>query len=207
MTAAMTAHGYPLPWPIADADGLRRRLLDAYAEPGRCYHDQRHLAEVLERIDELRDAGEAFDYASVVLAAWFHDAIYDGEEGAEERSAVWAEQALADAGAPRAQVAEVARLVRITAHHRPEPGDVNGGVLSDADLAILAADETRYAEYVAAVRAEYAAVPDAEFNRGRLSILEDLAGKPHLFHTAHARSRWESTARTNLAKELAGRKV
>jgi predicted metal-dependent HD superfamily phosphohydrolase len=154
---------------------------------------------VLQRIEQLRDAGEAFDYESVVLAAWFHDAIYDGEHGAEERSALWAEQGLTEAGMPIEQTAEVARLVRMTAHHNPEPGDVNGGVLSDA------ADQTRYAEYVAAVHAEYAAVHDAQFNRGRLAILQDLARKPHLFQTSHARTHWENAARTNLAKERAGR--
>jgi predicted metal-dependent HD superfamily phosphohydrolase len=194
-----------LPWPIPGAEGLRRRLLDAYGEPGRCYHDQRHLAEVLQRIEELRAAGESFDYEAVVLAAWFHDAVYDGTDAAEERSARWAEQELTEAGAPPELTAEVGRLVRMTAHHTPESGDLNAGVLSDADLAILAADETRYAEYVAAVRAEYAAVPDADFRRGRLAILGDLARKPHLFETSHARSHWESAARTNLAQERAGR--
>lgn len=194
-----------LPWPIPGAEALRRRLLGAYAEPARRYHDQRHLAEVLDRIEELRAAGEPFDHQAVVLAAWFHDAIYDGADAAEERSARWAEQALPDAGAAPELTAEVARLVRMTAHHGPEPGDVNAAVLSDADLAILAADERRYAEYVAAVRAEYAAIPDAEFDRGRSAILLDLARKPHLFETAHARTHWEATARANLANELAGR--
>jgi predicted metal-dependent HD superfamily phosphohydrolase len=195
-----------LSWPLTGADGLRRRLLAAYAEPGRHYHDQRHLAEVLARIEELNDAGEAFDHDAVVLAAWFHDAIYDGAPDAEERSARWAEQALSAADVPTGLTAEVARLVRMTADHQPEPADRNGGVLSDADLAILAADGTRYAEYVAAVRAEYAAVPDVEFNRGRRAVLEALVGKPSLFHTAHARALWEHAARTNLTAELADRK-
>jgi len=192
-----------LPWPLSGSDDLRDRLLSAYASPSRRYHDQRHLAEVLQRIEELRGAGERFDYPAVVLAAWFHDAVYDGAEGAEDRSALWAEQALAEVDVPAELIAEVARLVRMTAHHRPEPSDANGAVLSDADLAILAADERRYAEYVAAVRAEYAAVPDAEFDRGRAAILQALAGKPHLFHTAHARRHWEAAARANLAGELA----
>ena len=194
-----------LPWPLPGSTDLRDRLLAAYASPARRYHDQQHLAEVLQRIEELRDAGEPFDHPAVVLAAWFHDAVYDGDDAAEERSALWAEQALDEVGRPAAQIAEVARLVRMTAHHKPEPDDANGAVLSDADLAILAADETRYAEYVAAVRAEYASVPDGQFNLGRSAILRDLAGKPFLFHTAHARTHWEAAARANLANELAGR--
>jgi predicted metal-dependent HD superfamily phosphohydrolase len=100
-------------------------------------------------------------------------------------------------------VAEVVRLVRLTAHHRPAPGDRDGQVLSDADLAILAAGPERYAAYVAGVRAEYATVPDGDFRRGRAAVLRDLLAKPELFHTAVGRERWEERARTNVARELA----
>ena len=199
----MQADPNALPWPLPQALDLRARLLAAYAEPGRGYHDTLHLAEVLARLEELRDAGEEFDEDSVVLAAWFHDAVYDAEPDPEERSARWAQDALTRAGLLVSVVAEVARLVRMTADHRPEPGDGNGDALSDADLAILAADDARYRDYVAGVRAEYAHVPDDLFREGRAAILADLAAKEHLFHTAHAREHWESRARANLARELA----
>ena len=75
-------------------------------------------------------------------------------------------------------------------------------MLSDADLAILAAPDGRYAEYVAAVRREYSHVPDAAFREGRADILRDLLAKPHLFHTAYAREHWEETARANVHREL-----
>ena len=77
----------------------------------------------------------------MLLAAWFHDAIYDGERDAEERSATWAEDAL-PAHADPATVAETARLVRLTETHRPADDDANGCALSDADLGILAAPAT-----------------------------------------------------------------
>ena len=76
-------------WPLSGADGLRAELEAAYADPARGYHDTLHLREVLERLDELGPAGTA-----VVLAAWFHDGVYDGRPGDEERSAQWAERAL-----------------------------------------------------------------------------------------------------------------
>jgi predicted metal-dependent HD superfamily phosphohydrolase len=186
-------------WPLGDElSDVRDALTSAYAT-GRGYHDIRHLAEVLDRIDELEAAGEAFDGVCVRLAAWFHDGVYDGEPGAEERSAQWALTALA--GRPEAD--EVARLVRLTEHHRPEPDDGGGCVLSDADLAILAASPERYAEYVADVRREYAHVPDDLFAAGRSAVLRDLLAKPTLFHTAHARERWEPAARANVEAELA----
>jgi len=96
----------------------------------------------------------------------------------------------------------VARLVRMTVHHRPADDDPAGGALSDADLAILAASPERYAAYVAGVRADFAHVGDDDFRAGRAAVLTDLAAAPYLFHTPQGRELWEERARDNLAGEL-----
>lgn len=190
-----------LPWPLSGADPLRDEILAAYADPHRGHHGTRHLREVLAHLDTLAAHETPYDRTPVLLAAWFHDAVYDGERDAEERSATWAEEALPSVCDP-ATVAEVARLVRLTEHHRPEPGDTNGAALSDADLAILAAPVERYDAYVAAVRTEYAHLPDEVFNKGRADVLRALSSKPQLFHTAFGATQWENAARTNLAREI-----
>jgi len=191
-------------WPLPDASRLRDQLLEAYAEPTRGYHDLRHLTEVLRRLDELAAAGEEFDGPEVRLAAWFHDGVYDRRPGAEERSARWAEKALTEHGLPPGQVGEVARLVRLTEHHRPPVGDRNGAALIDADLAILAAPAARYRAYVEGVRREYAELPDDEFRRGRGAVLAALVAQDPLYRTGHARRAWEPAARANLGRELEG---
>ncbi len=178
-------------WPLPDQHDLRDELLSAWDRDG--YHDLTHLREVLERLEEL-----GVDTTTVALAAWFHDAVYDGAGDDEERSAQWAERAL-----PAAYADEVARLVRMTVHHRPADDDPAGRALSDADLGILAADPERYAEYVAGVRADFAHVADADFRAGRLAVLRDLAARPSLFCTVRARELWEARARTNLEREMA----
>ncbi|GAA4607964.1 hypothetical protein GCM10023195_30730 [Actinoallomurus liliacearum] len=186
-------------WPGPEVLGAE--LIRRYEEPHRRYHDAGHLADVLDRIDEL--AGEADDVAAVRLAAWFHDAVYQPlRTDNEERSAVLAERMLADTDLPPETVAEVARLVRMTAAHDPAPGDRDAAVLNDADLAILAADPERYAAYAAAVREEYAAVPDEAFRHGRADVLRALLDAPALFRTAPGRERWETAARHNLETEL-----
>ncbi len=198
-----------LPWPLADhpdpaAGALREELLAAYAGDDRDYHDLRHLAEVLARLDELTgpESPEGPGGGTALrLAAWFHDGVYDGERDAEERSASWAEHALPGLVADDV-VAEVARLVRMTETHHPAEDDAAGCLLSDADLAILAAGPQRYAEYVAAVRREYAHVGDEDFALGRAAVLQDLLAKPRLFHTARAAARWEQPARANVVAEL-----
>ena len=182
-------------WPIPALNDVRDALLLAWDRDG--YHDLRHLTEVLDRIDELDRAGERFDRVPVVLAAWFHDAVYDALPDAEERSAQWAERAL-----PEPPAAEVARLVRMTEHHRPFPDDRNACVLSDADLAILAAPEERYADYTAGVRREYASVSDPDFAHGRAAVLCDLLDRPRLFATDAGARLWEQAARDNATAEI-----
>ncbi|WP_412538961.1 metal-dependent phosphohydrolase [Longispora sp. K20-0274] len=190
------AAGAPDPGPYG-AD-----LLARWAEPQRRYHTTDHLAAVLDRIDDL--AAHAADLDAVVLGAWFHDAVYRPDlSGNEERSARLAEFALPEAGVPDALTAEVARLVRLTVTHDPAPGDADGEVLCDADLAVLAGTAADYAAYAAAVRAEYAFVPDDAFRAGRAAVLRDLLALPTLFRTPTGHARWEAAARANLAGELA----
>ncbi len=182
-------------WPLDDHLDVRDELLAAWDRAG--YHDLLHLTEVLDRLDRLSGAGARFDATTAALAGWFHDAVYDGAADDEERSAQWAERAL-----PAAYADEVARLVRMTAHHRPAEDDPAGCALSDADLGILASPPERYAAYVAGVRADFAHVGDEDFRAGRAAVLGDLVAKPSLFHTPQGRELWEERARANLVLEL-----
>ena len=93
--------------------------------------------------------------------------------------------------------------MRLTEHHDPARDDLSGQLLSDADLAILAATPDRYDAYVAGVRRDYAYVSDPDFALGRAAVLRDLSARDRLFHTAYAREHWEPAARANLARELA----
>jgi predicted metal-dependent HD superfamily phosphohydrolase len=183
-------------WPLPDHHALRDDLLAAWDRAG--YHDLRHLEEVLDRLEVLAAAGAPYDRTVVALAAWFHDAVYDGAADDEELSARWAEGAL-----PRAWADEVARLVRVTVEHRPTGDDPGGAALSDADLGILAAPRERYDAYVAGVRADFAHLGDADFRAGRAAVLRDLVTRAHLFSSPRARDLWEDAARANLRRELA----
>lgn len=193
--ASHASEGTPDPAPYAD------NLLTRWAEPQRRYHTTAHLAAVLDHIDVLEEHADDADL--VRLAAWFHDAVYapDRSEN-EERSARLAERALQEAGLTPGATAEVARLVRLTVTHDPADGDHNGETLCDADLAILAAAPDAYAAYAAAVREEYAFVPDEDFRAGRAAVLRQLLALPRLFRTPYGTARWEGPARANLTTEL-----
>jgi predicted metal-dependent HD superfamily phosphohydrolase len=115
-------------------------------------------------------------------------------------------------------VDEVARLVRLTAHHDPTaPGagpatgardraailaaDPAAALLCDADLAILGAAPSDYARYRADVRAEWGHLDDAAFTAGRAAVVARLQARPWLFVTPFAAETWEAAARHNLATE------
>ena len=179
-------------------------LVARHGEDGRHHHDFDHASGVVDVVLGLHSAGD--DWAVAVLAGWFHDAVHDARaaRGANEgASAVLAVEALSGLGVTLTAVGSVARLICLTASHRPMPTDRAGAVLCDADLSILGADEDRYDTYLLDVRAEYAHVPDDAWRTGRRAVLRSFLDRPTIFHTHVGRDRWESQARTNISDELA----
>ena len=174
----------------------------AYAEPHRRYHTRRHIEDCLAKLAQVEDLTPA-ERRTLDRAIWWHDAIYDPRRSDnEEKSAELAERELAALGAPSDEIAEVARLIRLTKGHRVEAADRLGALLVSIDLAILGADEAGYDAYAAGVREEYAHVPDDAFAAGRRAVLEAFLAAPALFPDEGFRARLEATARANLAREF-----
>ena len=193
------------PVPSARWGGLGEGLLDRWSEPHRSYHALPHLASVLHGVALLERHGEcaAEQTPGLLLAAWYHDAVYAGTAGEdEEASARLAEQQLAPMLSD-AVIGETARLVRLTASHAPEEGDLSGAVLVDADLEVLGREPALYRRYAEQVRRDYAHVPEDQFRAGRAQVLRRLLEVPELFRTASGRRLWEDQARINLERELA----
>ncbi|MGY2079220.1 HD domain-containing protein [Modestobacter sp. SYSU DS0657] len=175
-------------------------VVGAWSEPHRRYHDVAHLAAVLGIVDRL--AAHAPDPTAVRLAAWYHDVAYDpARSDNEEVSAARARIGLLGL-VPEGTVAEVERLVLLTAGHDPADDDANGAVLCDADLAVLAGPPESYAAYASAVREEYGHLSDAEFTAGRIAVLERLLELPALYRLPELADAWGARARANLTAEL-----
>ena len=201
--AAVRAAGAP---PEASEAAVRRagmELLDWWSQPHRQYHTVAHLAAVLDVVDGY--AGHADNADLVRLAAWGHDTVYDPQapgDSNERASARLTGQILADLRLPPPAVAEVVRLIMLTVEHRAAPDDLNGALLCDADLAILAAPEEDYDWYARAIRREYAHVPDNEYRIGRVKALRELLDRPAMYRIPVLHSRWELPARANIHREL-----
>jgi predicted metal-dependent HD superfamily phosphohydrolase len=179
-------------------------VVGAYRAEGRHYHGVRHVAWVVRHVEAIAADHPVDDLNATVAAAFFHDAIYEPtRDDNEAESAAMAERAVREIGWTEPACRHVADLVMATARHDVEGVDRDTEVLLAADLAVLAAEPSRYAEYATAVRREYAHVDDAGWRLGRASVLRALLARPHLFAPGLALDEWERRARANLTSELA----
>lgn len=184
---------------------LLDRVLASHREPHRRYHTATHVMWVLRHVARLAAepaTDEALDLHALLLAALYHDIVYDPRAlDNEVRSAQLAMAAAAQLGWSPSRIDLVGRLVMATAGHHAT--DAHEAVLVDADLAILGATPNDYDAYVRGVRSEYAHVGDPEWRAGRSAVLRGFLALPQLFNTATMRADRQARARANLAAELA----
>ena len=195
---------------------LGESLLQAWEQPHRAYHHSGHLSQMLTDLDRLyayRTQGST--PLALVLAAWFHDAVYEGAPGEDERRSEQLASAslepLVTAGLLSGdELQMVSLLVRATATHElPESADLPVGYepediqfFLDADMAILAADSARYRRYLHGVRSEYSHFDDEAFRAGRTTFLRSILGRKRIFLSEEGLQLWEEPARANLSAEL-----
>ncbi|MCC7397590.1 MAG: hypothetical protein IT455_11055 [Planctomycetes bacterium] len=171
-------------------------LCRRYQEPHRHYHTLEHIGGMLH-------AGRAFPLDDAqTLAVWFHDAIYDPTRtDNEEQSAALARDLLPTTGAAGPLVDRVARIVLDTKRHVPSTPDA--AAVLDLDLMSLAAPWPQFAANTAAIRAEFAHVPDEAFRRGRADFFTRMLQCERLFWTDWGKA-LEAPARDNLRRAAAG---
>lgn len=189
-------------------DDAARELAARYDEPHRAYHTRRHVAEVLAALRA--QPGTSPLHPSLMLAAWFHDVVYDprGVPGSNEHaSGDLARAVLTRFGAPDELIAEVVGHVLDTSAHAISE-DLAPAIYArrksflDADLWILSAPQPRYEEYCQQIRQEYEHIPDEVFRLGRTSIVQSFMARDRLYLADHPHEHWEPRARANLTREL-----
>jgi predicted metal-dependent HD superfamily phosphohydrolase len=185
------------------AGAVRNELMARYSEPHRRYHTMVHIEDCLAQVTASTDMDDN-QRALMDAAIWFHDAIYDSTRSDNEaESAKLAADRLAVEGAPQAFIDEVVRLILLTAGHSVQADDALGARLVSIDLSILGADPDRYDAYAAAIREEYAHVPEPLYRAGRAAILGRFLESEALFADPIWAARFEALARANLTREIA----
>lgn len=182
-------------------EALHERLVACWSEPHRHYHTLQHLRECLEQAALVRHLAQR--PAEVELALWFHDAFYDpARDDNELQSAIWARDAILQAGLPADMAERLYELVTATRHEAP-PLDADAQLLVDVDLSILGAEAARFDESDRQIRDEFAHIPDEAYRQGRRLVLESFLARPRLYNTDHFHAAREARARDNLQRSLA----
>lgn len=171
-----------------------------YQDPQRHYHNFSHLKHLLQlraRVNlPLPDVG-VFD-----LALWLHDVVYEPLQWGNERaSAEWAQQQWA-AVLNSEQLQRLKRLILCTEKHQVQANNLEEHFFLDLDLSIFAARLSDYECYTAAIRQEYAAVPEAVYQKGRLRVLRAFVQRERLFFTEYFYTTYEAQARNNIEQEM-----
>jgi predicted metal-dependent HD superfamily phosphohydrolase len=144
------------------------------------------------------------DMNQLIMAAIFHDVIYDPRAiDNEEQSADYARSALERLGIDQTFISKVEAYVLCTKTHQIDPSLPYSAAMIDADLAVLSADASEYEEYAKAIRIEYGFVSDEDFRVGRTKVLQSFLGRNSIYHVADYRDEFEAKARENIAREIA----
>ena len=187
-------------------DGLKRELIALYQDGSRHYHGLSHIEALLALAEEYR--AELSDPDAVGAAIWFHDAIYDSKaKDNEAKSAALARQRLATRLEPLRLDRVDAMILATATHVVPELDSAtalrDAELFLDMDLSILGAAPAAFDAYEAAVRAEYAWVPEPNWTAGRSAVLRSFLGRAHIYHSNEFRNRFEQQARSNIGRSLA----
>jgi predicted metal-dependent HD superfamily phosphohydrolase len=180
---------------------IDRRLGDV----ARAYHNWSHIDAMLRELDIARGEAEFADVAfdEVELAIFFHDAVYDplAKDNEACSADLFREMSSGSARMSTAGIARVCAKILATAAHAPSR-DPSTRLLLDLDLGILGSDAAGYARYAAAVRKEYAAVPDEAWQAGRPAVLRRFLQRERIYKTEYFFGRLEVRARANIEGEI-----
>lgn len=177
------------------------KLVEMYTQEVRAYHNLKHVKAMLDFLDS--HASEIQGMPQVVLAVFFHDAIYDSQANDnEEQSAALVQALMKPIGLASEDIEPIASLVQSTKKHHPILSGTDNRLFLDADLAILGSSPGSYLRYCDAIREEYAWVPQSDYIVGRKGVLESFLQRPEIYMTESVRGKLEERARENIAAEI-----
>ena len=174
-------------------------LYDAYSEVQRHYHSIQHIVECLEHLHRIKTHLD--DTLSVELAIWFHDVIYNPQAHDNEQQSADYMQRMLENVLGAEQIAKIYVWILATQVHAPT-ADTDLAYLLDIDLAILASDPMRFAEYECQIRQEYAWVEPSLYVQKRQQVLRHFLETQPLYQTPFFQKRYEHQAKQNLTQTL-----
>ena len=175
-------------------------LRTLYAEPHRHYHTAAHICECLARMDFARaELGEVagVDWAEVELALWFHDAIYQSGNPANERESADFFLARARGNLPAETCAAVESHIMDTRHRAPAQSS-GGQLVADIDLSGMGMAAQSFQRDGRNIRREFSHLSDPDYARGQWGFLQNLLARERIFGSDFFHAKFETQARQNI---------
>lgn len=179
---------------------LWSEIQKSYSHKKRHYHTLQHLEYLLIQLKELK--AEIQNWEAALFSLYYHDIIYDAlKTNNEEKSAGLAEKRMIQICVPFKPISLCKEHILATkAHLQSVNSDTN--YFTDADLSVLGQTWENYSLYFQSIRKEYSFYPDFIYTPGRKKVLNHFLNMDRIFKTNFFYSKFETTARQNIKKEL-----
>ena len=152
-------------------------LLAMWNESHRSYHTLNHLNDLIDQINESKSKYSEKEYEKLMLAALFHDCVYDPMSSTnEEDSANFLMECVFDKS--NSDVLEVKQMILDTKTHQSTTN--LSETFNHYDMSIVEKDFDQLLEWENGISEEFSVYPKDEYKVGRLKFLESLLDKyPH----------------------------
>jgi predicted metal-dependent HD superfamily phosphohydrolase len=196
------------------------RLWELHTEHTRHYHTAVHLLEMCQlfdaavssmrssfnNLDRIMEEDEPYDDTAILLAIFFHDAVYATTSSSnEEDSAKLFRSFAIEAGIRDETTRDVFDWIMATKTHQASvinASNRNLQLFLDLDMAVLGKTSAAYIKYASLIRREYDHVPANDYCEKRATILQSFLQQPHIYSTALFQNALEQRARENLQYEI-----
>lgn len=175
------------------------KLINAYSEKHRAYHNVNHLQDCLMKLENYPDKNF---YKEIALAFWFHDAVYQSyQKNNELKSAEWANNFLENNKVELNKINFIFDLIMSTSYQKPA-ANLAQEIMMDIDISILGSEPENYEVYTKNVRKEYQLIPMFIYKKKRKAILQNFLKQNTLFYTNYFQKLYEKQARENIQNEI-----
>lgn len=143
-------------------------IKDMWSLPHRHYHDLSHLDDMINQINDLGIKGE--DYEKLIIAALFHDIIYDPKKNDNEEMS--AKFLLSVCDNVNKGIKEIEQIILDTKTH--ESNTKLSEIFNKIDMSVVERDFEGLLEWEKGVWNEYKSYGPELYKKGRLQFLESL---------------------------------
>lgn len=203
------------------ASQIYDELIELYSKPHRIYHTITHIENMINSIYELLHIYSFNNHniikAELILAAFFHDAIYDplahnllipiNQDSDETLSANIATKSLKFIGIENTRsITRIHSLIILTKEHTINPKlqiePLIQEIFIDSDISILGSNKPKYNQYKTGIWNEYNHIEIESFITGRLEFLTHYIEKKAIFKTEYMNQMYNEQAYVNINNEI-----